>query len=45
MSEYFPKQNALGINVKIELKVELVKYVAKASLKNETGSYKSIFTS
>ena len=35
MSEYFPKPNSLGTNVKVEL--DLSNYATKADLKNETG--------
>ena len=35
MSEYFPKQKALGANVKVEL--DLPNYATKAELKNTAG--------
>ena len=35
MSQYFPKLNSLGANVKVEL--DLSNYATKADLKNETG--------
>ena len=35
MSEYFPKPNYLGANVKVEL--DLSNYTTKADLKNATG--------
>ena len=35
MSEYFPKPNSLGTNVKVEL--DLSNYATKADLKNATG--------
>ena len=35
MSEYFPKPNSLGTNVKVEL--DLSNYATKADLKNVTG--------
>ena len=35
MSQYFPKLNSLGANVKVEL--DLSNYVTKADLKNATG--------
>ena len=41
MSEYFPKPNSLGANVKVEL--DLSNYATKADLKNATGVYTSSF--
>ena len=41
MSEYFPKPNSLGANVKVEL--DLSNYATKADLKNATGVYASSF--
>ena len=35
MSEYFPKPNSLGANVKFEL--DLSNYATKTELKNATG--------
>ena len=35
MSQYFPKLNSLGANVKVEL--DLSNYATKADLKNATG--------
>ena len=35
MSEYFPKSNSLGANVKVEL--DLSNYATKADFKNATG--------
>ena len=35
MSQYFPKLNSLGANVKVEL--DLSNYATKADLKNVTG--------
>ena len=35
MSEYFPKPNSLGENVKVEL--DLSNYATKTDLKNATG--------
>ena len=35
MSEYFPKPNSLGANVKVEL--DLSNYATKADFKNATG--------
>ena len=35
MSQYFPKLNSLGANVKVEL--DLSNYATKADLKNGTG--------
>ena len=35
MSEYFPKPNSLGANVKVES--DLSNYATKSDLKNETG--------
>ena len=35
MSEYFPKPNSLGANVKVEL--DLSNYATKSDLKNATG--------
>ena len=35
MSQYFPKLNSLGANVKVEL--DLSNYATKAGLKNATG--------
>ena len=37
MSEYFPKPNSLGANVKVEL--DLSNYATKTDLKNATGVY------
>ena len=36
MSEYFPKPNFLGANVKVEL--DLPSYATKTDLKNATGA-------
>ena len=41
MSEYFPKPNSLGANVKIEL--DLPNYPTKTDLKNATGVDTSSF--
>ena len=41
MSEYFPKPNSLGANVKVEL--DLSNYTTKADLKNATGADTSKF--
>ena len=41
MSEYFPKPNSLGVNVKVEL--ELPNYATKIDLKNATGVDTSSF--
>ena len=41
MSEYFPKPNSLGANVKVEL--NLSNYATKADLKSATGFETSIF--
>ena len=41
MSEYFPKPNSLGANVKIEL--DLSNYPRKTDLKNATGVDTSSF--
>ena len=35
MSQYFPKLNSLGANVKVEL--DLSNYATKADLRNATG--------
>ena len=35
MSEYFPKPNSLGANIKVEL--DLSNYATKADVKNATG--------
>ena len=42
MSEYFPKPNFLGANVKVEL--DLSNYATKTDLKNATGLDTSDFT-
>ena len=41
MSEYFPKANSLGANVKVES--DLSNYATKADLKNERGVDISVF--
>ena len=41
MSEYFPKRNSLGANVKVEL--DLPNYAQKADFKNATGVDTSSF--
>ena len=41
MSEYFPKPNSLGANVKVE--VDLSNYATKTDLKNATGVDTSFF--
>ena len=41
MSEYFPKPNSLGANVKVEL--DLYKYATKTDLKNAKGVDTSSF--
>ena len=41
MSEYFPKPNSLGANVKVEL--DLSSYETKTDLKNATGVDTSSF--
>ena len=41
MTEYFPKQNSLGGNVKVEL--DLANYATKTDLKNATGVDTSSF--
>ena len=41
MSEYFPKSNSLGVNVKVEL--GLSNYATKTDLKNATGVDTSSF--
>ena len=41
MTEYFPKQNSLGGNVKVEL--DLPNYATKTDLKNVTGVDTSSF--
>ena len=41
MSEYFPKPNSLGANVKVEL--DLSNYAIKTDLKNATGVDTSSF--
>ena len=41
MSEYFPKPNSLGVNVKVEL--HLSNYATKTDLKNTTGVDTSSF--
>ena len=43
MSEYFPKPNSLGANVKVEL--DLSNYATKADLKGATGVDASDFAS
>ena len=42
MSEYFPKPNSLGANVKVEL--DLSNYATKTDLKNATGVDTSPFS-
>ena len=41
MSEYFPKQKSLGVNVKVEL--ALSNYTTKANLRNAAGVDTSSF--
>ena len=41
MSEYFPKPNSLGVNVKVEL--DLFDYATKEDLKNKTSVHTSNF--
>ena len=41
MSEYLPKPNSLGANVKVQL--HLSDYATQADLKNATGVYTSSF--
>ena len=41
MSEYFPKLNSLGTNIKVEL--DLSNYATKTNLKNTTGVDTSSF--